>query len=75
MIMKMKEIRSLEPAELQNRLRELSQERLNLNIQKKMGQLEKSSRFGVIRRTKARILTELRAQTLKSQQEDKKNKK
>lgn len=71
--MKIKDIRALESAELQKRLRELSQERLNLNIQKKTGQLEKPSRFRVVRQTKARILTELNARSLKSKQETKKN--
>jgi len=61
MAKKTKENKELTPAELQNRLRDLKQESLNLRLQKATGQLENSARIRVVRRESARVLTALSA--------------
>ncbi|MFD0895515.1 50S ribosomal protein L29 [Luteolibacter ambystomatis] len=61
MATKTKDIKELTVAELQNRLRELKQESLNLRLQKATGQLENSARIRIVRRESARVQTALTA--------------
>ena len=61
MATKTKDIKELSVAELQNRLRELKQESLNLRLQKATGQLENSARICTVRRESARVQTALAA--------------
>lgn len=56
--MKMKDIREMTDAELVNQLNELRREKLNLSIQSRTGQLEKSARVRQVRRDIARIYSE-----------------
>jgi large subunit ribosomal protein L29 len=56
--MKMKEIREMTDAELNNKLSELMKEKLNLKIQSQTGQLEKTSTAKVFRHDVARVKTE-----------------
>lgn len=56
---KIKEIREFTSDELENRLRELKQESLNLRLQQATGQLENSSRIRLVRREIARLMTVL----------------
>jgi large subunit ribosomal protein L29 len=56
--MKMKDIREMTDAELVNQLAELRREKLNLSIQSRTGQLEKSARVRQVRRDIARIYSE-----------------
>ena len=56
--MKMKEIRELTDAELNSKLNELEREKLNLKIQSRTGQLEKTSAAKMVRRDVARVKTE-----------------
>jgi large subunit ribosomal protein L29 len=56
--MKMKEIREMTDAELNSKLNELEREKLNLKIQSKTGQLEKTSSAKAVRRDVARVKTE-----------------
>lgn len=56
--MKMKDIREMTDAELVNQLTELRREKLNLSIQSRTGQLEKSARVRQVRRDIARIYSE-----------------
>jgi large subunit ribosomal protein L29 len=56
--MKMKEIRELTDAELNSKLSELEREKLNLKIQSRTGQLEKTSAAKMVRRDVARVKTE-----------------
>lgn len=56
--MKMKEIRELTDAELNSKLNELEREKLNLKIQSRTGQLEKTSAAKLVRRDVARVKTE-----------------
>ena len=56
--MKMKEIREMTDAELNSKINELMKEKLNLKIQSKTGQLEKTSAAKTVRRDVARIKTE-----------------
>jgi large subunit ribosomal protein L29 len=60
---KTKEINELTAAELQNRLRDLKQESLNLRLQQATGQLENSARIRAVRRESARVLTALNAKS------------
>lgn len=53
------EIRELSSEELQSRLRDLKQERLNLRLQQATGQLENSARLRLVRREVARVMTVL----------------
>ncbi len=59
--MKPKEIRELTDAELSTRIVELSREKLNLKIQSRTGQLEKTARVRQVRRDIARLHTEATA--------------
>ena len=56
---KISEIRELSTEELQARLRDLKQERLNLRLQQSTGQLENSARLRLVRREAARVMTTL----------------
>jgi large subunit ribosomal protein L29 len=56
--MKMKQIREMTDAELVSQLAELRREKLNLSIQSRTGQLEKSARVRQVRRDIARIYSE-----------------
>ncbi len=56
--MKSKEIRELTDAELVSRIGELRREKLNLKIQLRTGQLEKTARCRTVRRDIARLLQE-----------------
>ena len=59
--MKNKEIRELSDAELVTKIADLKREKLNLKIQSRTGQLEKTARVREVRRDIARCLTELAA--------------
>jgi large subunit ribosomal protein L29 len=63
MAKKTKEISELTPAELEQRLRELKQEGLNLRLQQATGQLENPARIRAVRRESARVLTALTAKS------------
>ena len=56
--MKAKEIREMTDADIASKLQELLREKLNLKIQSKTGQLEKSARVRQVRREIAQLLTE-----------------
>ena len=56
--MKMKEIREMTDAELNSKLNELLKEKLNVKIQSKTGQLEKTSEAKKNRCDVARVKTE-----------------
>ncbi|MBR2510286.1 MAG: 50S ribosomal protein L29 [Lentisphaeria bacterium] len=56
--MKMKQVREMTDAELVSQLAELRREKLNLSIQSRTGQLEKSARVRQVRRDIARIYSE-----------------
>ncbi len=56
--METKQIREMTDAEMADRLAELRREKLNLKIQSRTGQLEKSARVRQVRRDIARLLTE-----------------
>lgn len=59
MATKTKDIKELSVEELNNRLRDLKQESLNLRLQQAIGQLENPARIRVVRRESARVLTAL----------------
>ena len=56
--MKMKQVREMTDAELVSQLAELRREKLNLSIQSRTGQVEKSARVRQVRRDIARIYSE-----------------
>ena len=56
--MKNKEIREMTDADMVTRLAELRREKLNLAIQSRTGQLEKTAQVRTVRRDIARILAE-----------------
>ncbi len=56
--MKIAKIREMNDTELKSQLNDLRREKLNLAIQSRTGQLEKSGRVREVRRDIARILTE-----------------
>ena len=64
--MKMKSIREMTGEELDKQLADLRQEKLNLHIQAKTGQLEKPARITQIRKDIARILTERNSRASKA---------
>ncbi len=64
--MKMKEIREMTDAELNNKLSDLMKEKLNLKIQSQTGQLEKTSAAKVIRVDVARVKTEQKIRLAKA---------
>ena len=59
--MKNKEIREFSDAELAAKVTDLQREKLNLKIQSRTGQLEKTARVREVRRDIARCLTEIAA--------------
>ena len=65
--MKNKEIRELSDAELVTKIADLKREKLNLKIQSRTGQLEKTARVREVRRDIARILTEQTARAAKAE--------
>ncbi|MBU8902527.1 MAG: 50S ribosomal protein L29 [Victivallales bacterium] len=64
--MKMKEIRELTDAELNNKLSELLKAKLNLKIQSQTGQLEKTSAAKKLRHDVARVKTEQKIRLAKA---------
>lgn len=64
--MKMKEIREMTDAELNNKLSDLMKEKLNLKIQSQTGQLEKTSAAKVVRVDVARVKTEQKIRLAKA---------
>lgn len=65
--MKTKEIRELTDAELATKVADLQREKLNLKIQSRTGQLEKTARVREIRRDIARLYTEQTARAAKAE--------
>ena len=65
--MKNKEIREFSDAELAAKVVELQREKLNLKIQSRTGQLEKTARVREVRRDIARCLTEQTARAAKGE--------
>ena len=65
--MKTKEIRELTDAELVTKVDDLQREKLNLKIQSRTGQLEKTARVREIRRDIARLYTEQTARAAKAE--------
>ena len=65
--MKSKEIREMTDAELTAKTVELRREKLNLKIQSRTGQLEKTARVRQVRRDIARCLTEQTARAAKAE--------
>ncbi|WP_294436534.1 50S ribosomal protein L29 [uncultured Victivallis sp.] len=65
--MKTKEIRELTDAELVTKVADLQREKLNLKIQSRTGQLEKTARVREIRRDIARLYTEQTARAAKAE--------
>ena len=65
--MKSKEIRELTDAELVTKVADLQREKLNLKIQSRTGQLEKTARVRQIRRDIARDYTEQTARAAKAE--------
>ena len=66
--MKSKEIRELTDEELVSRIGELRREKLNLKIQLRTGQLEKTARCRTVRRDIARMLQEQDARAAKAKE-------
>ena len=62
-----KEIREFSDAELVAKVAELQREKLNLKIQSRTGQLEKTARVRQVRRDIARCLTEQTARAAKAE--------
>ena len=62
-----KEIREFSDAELAVKVVELQREKLNLKIQSRTGQLEKTARVRQVRRDIARCLTEQAARAAKAE--------
>ena len=65
--MKSKDIRELTDAELVTKVADLQREKLNLKIQSRTGQLEKTARVRQIRRDIARVYTEQTARAAKAE--------
>ncbi|MDD3886172.1 MAG: 50S ribosomal protein L29 [Victivallaceae bacterium] len=65
--MKMKEVRELTDVELTTKVAELRREKLNLKIQSRTGQLEKTARVRAVRRDIARLCTETAVRAAKSE--------
>jgi large subunit ribosomal protein L29 len=59
--MKFEEIRGMSSDQLKDQLVALKKEQFNLRFQKATGQIEKTHRFGEVRKDIARIQTVLRA--------------
>ncbi len=65
--MENKQIREMTDVELDAKLAELRREKLNLKIQSRTGQLEKSAQVRQVRRDIARLLTEQTARAAKAE--------
>ena len=65
--MKNKEIREFSDAELAAKVTDLQREKLNLKIQSRTGQLEKTARVRQVRRDIARCLTDQAARAAKAE--------
>ena len=65
--MENKQIREMTDAEIVNRLAELRREKLNLKIQSRTGQLEKTAQVRQARRDIARLLTEQTSRAAKAE--------
>ena len=65
--MKNKEIREMTDAELTAKVVDFKREKLNLKIQSRTGQLEKTARVRQVRRDIARCLTEQTARAAKAE--------
>ena len=72
--MKVKELKGLSSEELTVKEKTLKKELFDLNYQRKIGQVEKPSQFGSIRRTIARIMTILREREIENERSDRKTK-
>ena len=64
--MKKINIKEMTDPEIANQLSELQREKLNLRIQSRTGQLEKTARVQQVRRDIARVLTEQAARLAKA---------
>ena len=62
-----KDIREMTDAELTAKVADLQREKLNLKIQSRTGQLEKTARVQEVRRDIARCLTEINARAAKAE--------
>ena len=62
-----KEIREMTDAEIAAKVADLRREKLNLKIQSRTGQLEKTARVREVRRDIARCLTEITARAAKAE--------
>lgn len=62
-----KDIREMTDAELTAKVADLQREKLNLKIQSRTGQLEKTARVREVRRDIARCLTEINARAAKAE--------
>ncbi|HYA16747.1 MAG TPA: 50S ribosomal protein L29 [Bryobacteraceae bacterium] len=62
--MKKDKMRGLDPAEMQNKLAEISEQQFRIRFQMSMGQTEGLKKAREIRRDKARLLTYLREKEL-----------
>jgi large subunit ribosomal protein L29 len=65
--MKPEQIREMSDSELSNRLTELRRQKLNLKIQSRTGQLEKTAQVREVRRDIARIMTEQTSRAVKAE--------
>ncbi|HLF17488.1 MAG TPA: 50S ribosomal protein L29 [Candidatus Omnitrophota bacterium] len=65
--MKLKELRELSLEELAQKEKDFKKELFDLNYQRKMGRVEKPSRFHVLRRGVARILTILKEREMEDE--------
>ena len=65
--MKNQEIREMTDADLAAKLADLRREKLNLKIQSRVGQLEKTTQVRAVRRDIARCLTEQAARAAKAE--------
>ncbi len=72
--MKVKEIRGLATDDLAQKEKALKKELYELNYQRKMGMVEKPSRFRLIKRDIAKILTVIKERDLENERSYKKNK-
>ncbi len=62
--MKASEIKELSSSELEKKLRETSDELLQLRLRKQTGQIEKPHMIKSLRRDRARLLTQLKSNKL-----------
>jgi large subunit ribosomal protein L29 len=62
--MKAQTVRDLDTNEIQNRLKEMDEQRFRLQFQKNMGQTDGLKKLRVMRKDKARMLTILREREL-----------